>query len=405
MPPQVNSPLTKTPAADLKLGRVFRYEVMAFAAKRWQIDSVIEGEEPAVARARVLLEDGKADEVKVVRQRTMSLTGFTTQTVVFQEARSTEKKGEIALSATLDKAPVCASPADLAGLESRILINRLLREFLDRFAITPTELLWDFAHLKRLQNQDNLLMAAIHHVARVQVQGPAQGQGQGERARALELVVEQAIALARELQPAKKALPVLDPADFDGFRRAVAARFPEPLRHPLTMARLADHLGEGRAWEHKLMLAAALVRDDLSPEALAIVDGIVADILGVGQMVQDLLGQQPSFGAALLSLGELIAGRVPDRPDLPEARRVVARLIGRLPASRRVLADRLVRELKSDKPLGRDPEAEREKLAQLKDKLRDPSGGLLGGAEAEAAFEARRIAVRKLMLRRMGLEG
>ncbi len=57
MPPQVNSPLTKTPAADLKLGRVFRYEVMAFAAKRWQIDSVIEGEaavKAAIAHLRAL---------------------------------------------------------------------------------------------------------------------------------------------------------------------------------------------------------------------------------------------------------------------------------------------------------------------------------------------------------------
>src|SRR6185369_1230799 len=111
---------------------------------------------------------------KVVRQRTMSLTGFTTESTIFQEARAREKKGEIQLSAAIDRAPLCASAADLAGLEARIILNRLLREFLDRHAITPTELAWDFAHLKRLQNQDNLLMAAIHHIARAQVQG-AQG--------------------------------------------------------------------------------------------------------------------------------------------------------------------------------------------------------------------------------------
>jgi hypothetical protein len=407
MPTEARSPLTKTPAADLKLGRVIRYEVMAFADKRWLIDSVIEGEAPAVARARALLDGGKVEEVKVVRQRTMSLTGFTTESTIFQEARAKEKKGEIQLSAAIDKAQLCASAADLAGLEARIILNRLLREFLDRYAITPTELAWDFAHLKRLQSQDNLLMAAIHHIARAQVQGQGNGaETAAERARALEAMVNQTITIARDAQLAKKKLPPFDPADLDGFRRAVDARFPEAERHVMTMVRLAEYLGEGRGWEHKLLLAAALMRDDLSADALTLVDGIIADVLGVGQMVQDMLGQQPSFAAALQCLGDLILGRAGEGAGVPETRQVVARLIGRLPDSRRVLTDRLVRELKSDKPLGRnDPEVERDKLAKLKERMRDAKGAIVGGAEAEAAFEARRIALRKQLLRRMGLEG
>lgn len=403
MPTEVRSTLTKTPAADLMLGRVIRYEVMAFADKRWLIDSVIEGEAPAIARARELLDTAKAEEVKVVRQRTMSRTGFTTESTVFQEARAKEKKGEIQLSAAIDKAPLCASAGDLAGLEARIIINRLLREFLDRHAITPTELVWDFAHLKRLQNQDNLLTAAIHHIARAQAQA---GPNVTERARALEAIVDQMIATAREAQLAKKKLPAFDPADLDGFRRAVDTRFPETERHVMTMVRLAEHLGEGRGWEHKLLLAASLVRDDISADALSLVDGLVADVLGVGQMVQDMLGQQPSFGSALQCLGELILGRAGEGAGVPESRQVVARLILRLPDSRRVLTDRLVRELKSDKPLGRnDPEAERDKLAKLKERLREPGGGLIGGPEAEVAFEARRVALRRMLLRRMGLDG
>jgi hypothetical protein len=411
MSTEARSPLTKTPNADLKLGRVIRYEVMAFADKRWLIDGVIEGEAPAIARARELLDGGKVEEVKVVRQRTMSQTGFTTESTVFQETRAKEKKGELKLSATIDKAPLCATAGDLGGLESRIIINRLLREFLDRYAITPTELVWDFAHLKRLQNQDNLLMAAIHHIARAQTQAEgAQSQGPGgsagERARALETIVNHVIAIARDAQIEKMKLPPFDPADLDGFRRAVDARFPEAERHVMTMVRLAEYLGEGRGWEHKLLLAAALVRDDLSADSLSLVDGIVADVLGVGQMVQDMLGQQPSFAAALQCLGDLILGRAGEGAGIPEGRQVVARLITRLPDSRRVLTDRLVRELKSDKPLGRnDPEAEREKLGKLKERLRDARGALIGGAEAEAAFEARRIALRKLLLRRMGIEG
>jgi hypothetical protein len=405
MPTEGRSPLTRTPAADLMLGRVIRYEVMAFADKRWLIDSVIEGEAPAIARARELLDAAKAEEVKVVRQRTMSRTGFTTESTVFQEARAKEKKGEIQLSAAIDRAPPCASARELAGLEARIIINRLLREFLDRYAITPTELVWDFAHLKRLQNQDNLLMAAIHHIARAQAQGEA-GQSVGDRARALEAMADEAIATAREAQLARKKLPAFDPGDLDGFRCAVDARFPENERHVMTMVRLAEYLGEGRSWEHKLLLAASLVRDDLSADALSLVDGMIADVLGIGQMVQDMLGQQPSFGAALQCLGALILGRAGEGAGVPESRQVVARLILRLPDSRRVLTDRLVRELKSGKPLGRnDPEAERDMLAKLKERLREPGGGLIGGTAAEAAFEARRVALRRTLLQQMGLGG
>jgi hypothetical protein len=174
----------------------------------------------------------------------------------------------------------------------------------------------------------------------------------------------------------------------------------------MIMVQLAEYLGEGRGWEHKLMLAAALVHDDLSADALSLVDGIVADVLGVGQMVQDMLGQQSSFGGALQCLGDLILGHAGMGAGVPESRQVVARLIRRLPDSRRVLTDRLVRELKSDKPLGRhDAEAERQKLAKLKERLRDPAGGMIGGTEAEAAFAARRGALRTMLLRGMGLEG
>jgi len=401
MATESTSALTRTPAADLKLGRDISYEIMAFANKRWLIECVIQGEEAALAHARSLLEGGKVEEVKVVRQRTMSRTGFTTETVIFQEARAKEAKGEMQLSGSVDKAPACESEADLGGIEARIIVNRLLREFLDRYAITPTELIYDFAHLKRLQNQDNLLMAAIHAVARAQGQGNAM-----ERARALEALINKAIAHARDAQLEKKKLPPFDPRDLDGFRRAVEARFPEGERRMMTMVRLADYLGEGRSWEHKLMLAAALMRDDLSAESVEIVDGLISDVLAVGQMVQDLLGQQPNFGAALQCLGEVIGGWITEGPGVPESRVIVARLVAKFPMCRRVLTDRLVRELKSDKPLGRnDPETERNKLAQLKEKLRDKSGALIGGAEAEAAFEARRSALRKMLLRKMGIEG
>src|SRR5262249_56275784 len=112
------------------------------------------------------------------------------------------------------------------------------------------------------------------------------------------------------------------------------------------------------------------------------------------------------WGGAGDGVGEWVLGGGGEGAGVPESRQVVAGLIARLPDSRRVLIDRLVRELKSDKPLGRnDPEIERDKLAKLKERLRDATGAVIGGAAAEAAFEARRIALRKQLLRKLGLEG
>lgn len=124
-------------------------------------------------------------------------------------------------------------------------------------------------------------------------------------------------------------------------------------------------------------------------------------------MVQEILGPQPSLGAALGLLADLSMGRLEQPPaQASESLKLLVGLIRRsgLPASRRVLFDRLKREIKGTKPLTRnDLNAEREELARLEQKLRDGKGEPVGGAELSAAFASRREEIRKAHLRKAGV--
>ena len=73
-------------------------------------------------------------------------------------------------------------------------------------------------------------------------------------------------------------------------------------------------------------------------------------------------------------------------------------------ASRRVLFDRMKRELKGTKPLCRgDLAAERAAIAELEAKLRDEKGELIGGNEMVAPSPRAAEEIRKAHLRKAGI--
>lgn len=385
-------------------GRVIKYEVMSYYDKRWVIDCIMEDEEQAIGRARSLLLEEKIEQVKVVRQRSM-LTGFTTEKAVFEQTRPPKNKKEVGLSGSINAAPPCNSLADLFALDARVIINRIFREFLDKLVITPSELLHNYGYIKKLDATGNLISGAVFQVAQAQANA---GQGAvKERVNALYKLVDEARMLARDTLAERKRLPVLEDGQFGLLCRRAAARFEPHERGYMIMTSLTNYLAGSQSWGQKLDRIGKLFADDVDDEGCAFLDGVIADVLGAGSMVQEILGPQPSLGAALGLLADLSMGRLEQPPaQASESLKLLVGLIRRsgLPASRRVLFDRLKREIKGTKPLTRnDLNAEREKLARLEQKLRDGKGEPVGGAELSAAFASRREEIRKAHLRKAGV--
>lgn len=399
-----SSPPSSSTAKPVPANRIMRFEVMVYFEGHWVIESIMEHEAAAIGLARSLLVDEKNEQVKVVQHRSMP-SGFTTTKIIFEQIRPPKPKKEIGLSATIKDAKPCTTLDEFFGLESRNVIGRLLRDFLDQLVITPTELLYNYSYIKKIDNAGNLLNSAIHHIAKGQADA-FKGTVK-ERAEVLNKLIREATNLARDtLAERKRRLP-LDPGGFAQLCRRAEARYEPHERKYMIMTTLCNQLAGSRSYGQKLEQLAGFVTDDVEGEALEMLDGVIADLLGSGQMIQEILGNQVHLAAALGELLDLLGGKLADDP--PQAS-VCMTAINRLlktrgmPICRSVLLDRFMREISSNKPLSRDPAAERTHLQTLVDRFKDETGKFTGSPELARALDTRREAIRKAALRKVGID-
>ena len=387
-------------------GRQVEFEVQAYYEKHWVTENSFEQEKDAVAFAKSLFSDDKIEEVRVIRFRGMMGGGLSLKKEVFTEKRAPKAKKAITLSSKITETRVCTTVEEFVGLESRIVMNRVLREFLDHLAITPTELLHNYSYQKKLDSM-GLISGAVAQLAQAQ-----SGAGHGEiRARIDEIykLVNQVMYKAQETMSERKRIPVLIEKEFARLCRRIDSIFPENDRGYIVKTALTAYLNGAGSLAGKLEQIAALVTEDCDNQQVAYLDDIIADLLGSGSLVQDMLGDQPGLGVALGMLADLVLGRLDlakVRKPTPQLQMVHGLLNGRgMPSSKAVLLDRLRREYTSAKPLVRtnDPVVDREALNVLVAKLVDPNGKHIFGAEFEEASRKRAQAIRRDQLNKLGI--
>lgn len=376
------SPLTKK-------RREGRHEVLIQRDGRWIIESVVMGEEAAVAHAEALL---AADEaimaVRVVRER-VSKDGLFLGTTVFEKGR-TGRPGAapITLSSAPDEDAWCESIEDFYGAASRRAMGRLLRQFLDRLGITQTELLYNHRFYKKLDTAGNLEGAALHRMA--QLQSDARAVESRARRQTLDGFVRDAAMRARDAL-ALRGVPRLEGAGLTAFlERMRAYVVDENERAYLTRHGLCRWLEDMNGHQARFEAMLKLAEPDLPAAARPLIDELLADLCGAAAIVQDLLGNQPHLAAALSTLADFAtikweAGGGPAAPRL-------ARLLRDhgLPETRIVLLDRLRRELAGDRPLSRDDNWGQAALLQkLIGKLTDERGLFVGGGAMVDAIARR----------------
>ena len=162
------------------------YEVQSRREGRWLIEGAYTDQESALSAARSQLAAPGVDEAKVVKFRTVA--GLSLETVILHKTAVRSQHKGLTLGGTAEGAPLCREPGDLRSFESRVVIGRLLRPYLDAQRITPTELLHSWPLFRRLDEQGALLGAAIHAVARHHAD--LHGVSHAARARELRQLVE-----------------------------------------------------------------------------------------------------------------------------------------------------------------------------------------------------------------------
>lgn len=385
------------------------FEVYGFKEGRWTIDSVIEDEREALTHARNLFAIGGWDEVKVVRIRTL-FGALSTQSEIFHQKRPDSKDRPITVVQTeiTTSAESCATLEDFYTLEGRIMIGRLLRQYLDRTRLTTTELLHNYKYLTKLSEAGNLINAAIHHVARAQTEN---GKGKGrERVQALEGIVRQGLVRARDFQAdAKKKKPQrFDVSDPNLTSKRLRAMFGPELHDYAFLAALTDMFyGLPSVLGKVDQVVDMMAKEGVDLPLVRLMEGMVVDALLAADTIKELLGPHPSLGSSLCALADFLNNRPLESGVAlnPLLLRIGALMKnGRAPYCRVILIERLRQGVTQNQPLDkRDPQAEGRLIKELTARLRDENGAVLGGTVVEQALIERDLRQRQALLRAQGL--
>lgn len=380
------------------------FEVFIKKDDRWQLHSLCDEEDEAINEAQLQLRMAKTNQVKVIRHRHLSKTAAA-ETVVYEATVNPPKDKPIVVATPVGELAVCKVLDDLYTADGRRTIGQVMRDYMQRNNICTTELLHSFSHIRKLQDAQGLVNAGLHRVG--SAQAAALGVPVKERMQLLDTLVTQMQQKARAFAAERGNFPEFKGQDLG----AVSSRIVEKVgleHHDYVLnALLSVWLFECRSLLAKVDALSRLAQDNIETGLIRQLDGILADTMIFAEVVQELFAPQPNLGVALKQMGAVVlckkgAGDKLANPTM----KIIATLIqqGLLPQTQAALADRLLREINTDRPLDqRTPDQEGALLDDLVLSLTGDDGTILGGERTHQSIERRRLRQRQEMLRAQGL--
>jgi len=332
------------------------FEVQTLRDGRWHTEAVRDSEDDARQFAERVLGEDTCGGARIIGNR-IHRDGSVNGEIVFHKRQVTGTTQPVRIDA-LDKVPVfCETAADVFALNSRMIINRVLRTYLETVSLTPTELLHGFKHLQRLGTRKHLLSSALGHVAKLQTDGTSRPREDRQ---------DELFDLAtRVVTRAKRAEELRLPKLGRRFSETVAAVSGVDYDAPeyLAMVILSKSLGSRQSWLEKLDLLCRLATDETDETALLLIDTVIADVLG-GSFLDALTNGNRPLGESISGLFDLADGsyEITGGAAIDTIDALNGLLSeGVLPASRQVIFDRALRLLRSATPIYRsDPAKEME---------------------------------------------
>lgn len=368
-----------------------RFEIASRRDGRWAIEAVRIRMDESVALARELLARGAYEAVRVVRARDIAdRTVF--ESVVFEAERDGDGEPPIRLAAADEQDCWCADLADFYGARSRRAMGLILRDFLDRTAITPTELLHHPRHARRLDDTGMLLSAAVQRVAQLGAQSGTRSLADSRRF--LEAMIDEARRRA-EASRADRAHPQPDPQTLEPFLEMIAARGGTPIdRHHAAchgIARSLEMAGSLLARTETVLTWGQTAR---TAPAIQAVDALLADCVASPTVLREMFGQPADLSTALAMAIAFARNRPADPPRRPASwyPALVAFMQGHPAAeTRAILLDRVRRMLAGDRALTHgDASSEANALIDLSTRLADTrTGAFIGGTPMVEAMQRR----------------
>ena len=324
------------------LGRA-NYEIHILKEDRWVVDDIVKNEQQALAQAEALFRHPDNEGVRVLREWKRGEEEIENE--VLCRIKTVTKKDDFSLT-DVDQAPFCTKVGEYYETASRVTIGRMFSKYLERYEMTPTELLYDHKTLKRLMNFDTLVPSAVDRIAKLHART---GQvDQKTRRDEIFDAVEKIHKRAKRTADAK--VPELKDFDLDAVLAQVDAEEEDERRRIAiaTTSLVQASLG-WRGWIAKMGRLLPMARAQQDARALQLIDSMVADILNAKTVVKDVLGVSKHLGDAIMRMCDLLEGHcAPTQFADEELLEILNELFaaGGLPESRQVIITRISRDLK-----------------------------------------------------------
>jgi hypothetical protein len=361
------------------MARQENFELQVFQADHWVTQGYSGNEQDARKQAKGLLSNPNYAGVRIVRDL-MRAGGKETSAVIYTEMREAPSREPIRAQ-PIDEAPMCAVSADMHKPDARHTMQRVMRQYIDKVTLTPTEIMHNHRELKRVLDFEALVPSAVSRVAAIQAR--ASGEDPHKRNRALFDMINELHEQAR-LASERPNLPDLSKfPDLNGVVRRLEQMVGADQLDFFTLMCLSNDLAQTRSWLGKLERLLGLIKDDTNPRSRAVVDRVAADIFGTTSGLRDLLGRQPDLSTALCAVIDVIEGKFQAKgDDTPEVTSQLAEYL----SSRQMVETRLAllrstkRQLRGSAPLARgDGEHQRKAYRDVALRLMR-NGTMLGGA-------------------------
>src|ERR1051326_8848813 len=371
----------------------------------WALVEALEDRESAIKRAKLMIQEGQAAAVRVVKETYNPDTGDYMSLTVFEDGKVEVKKKSKKLEEVESPSP-CFKPDDLYSYHARTTMAHILADWLARQKTTITELLHSASALEMLEATGTTYQHAIQRIAVAQAHDS-------------DFPVTQLFKQLNELCTAaihrvykdekRKLFPELTPEAFGAFATKVGSR-PDG-RYVLNGA-ITKYLAPVRQWDAKLQRMLALMQQ--VPEEglgrallLSAIDTVIAEMLNGAAALADLLGHSTDLGHALLKLVDLFLGQAATLEEgasqgVNELARYYAK--DELPESRMAIASRILSELKGMKRLCPSSLEEEFKMQRrLGNNLVKSQGKYLAHTDLIEAFteRSRRLVTHEPLLRFM----
>ena len=328
-----------------------RYEVHVSDGGRWTVYTDAPTKGRAIQRGQELLGSGKFDAVKVTEDR-----GQTREILIWSEDAKRVERAETITP--VDDAPVCEKLDDFYAFEARLTVGRLLRQFMDKRALTPLELLHDYTHIREFTRNDDMSLQAIQCIAAILSRKTKKKPI--EMMDFLEDMIRQMTGRAESLGDLDRYMPALD-GGIGKLTSEIATAKGEFERDLFVRAVLARRLRKWRDWDGKLEGMLDLADKSTGQENFVLIDEAVAEILDGSEAIQEVLGYRRNLAAALEVMVQVATGK--HKPDgaatsLSRLSAMIER--GQFVRARTALTDRVTRALSSLTPLTKGDRSEQQ---------------------------------------------